>query len=366
MRPNQRTPYRPQPRRSQIRAYFAAPLLTARPKPIPPLQLGRWGTIRWGAWILFALFAGLTGYALFKGWLDWIVFCGAVALVLMVIGLIAGDRVTTLRANHAQAERTYNLSLAAYKDDLNTWGLSETDLDNRATVKEVDERLKSDLIWLRDHRALERLGLVKEHLGGRDPIQVAGPLTDSTLRAPNRTLAMPQSASIFLEHEETSARRAAEDGLIRFPWYDIMVLCLTETHIALYEAEYNFLQGPDHLGDDLPDSVISQCLINERTYEFLYHDIVSVSTMTILLHHAYVVQRDNVAEMFTPAVPAIMPEERYSVLKWFTLSVLGDQAVSVGVTLGDITEKDLPEPLRLDFERHLQFIRTMVREKKGG
>ncbi len=362
----QRIPYRPhlQPRRSQIRAYFAAPLLIAKPKPVPPLNLGWWGRSRWFIWPLLVLMTVLTGYALYRGELGQTIIRGLFAAVLFGIGLYVGDRIAFIREGHDFQERTYNVNWSAYKADLNKWGVTEIDLENPATLAEADERLQEDLSWIREHRALKRLGLVKEHLINWPPILLVGPLPEPTGRSQNRPSFLPalkpDYTTVFQEWEAQSARRDVS-GVIRFPWYDIMVLCPTNTHVAVYEAEYNFLRGPDEFHDQ-PDSIITRSLINERTYEFLYQDIISISTDSGLLHHEVIIRRDIPPN----TIPTASIEETHHFLKSFKISVLGDQAVSVGIALGDIDDRNLPQPLRLDFERHLQFIRTMVREKKGG
>jgi len=163
--------------------------------------------------------------------------------------------------------------LGYYGKQLEKWGLKESDLTKLPSSKQIDQWLDEDLEAVID-LALNKLGLVREEVNKiRPPMVIYGPLLWSTIGIPDDEIVVAKDSNKTL----------------RFSCYQLVVVCLTESRISVYSANFNFLRN---------------VFVSERVVEFLYQDIVSVSTEEIATNYTLpdgqVMRR---AQIFRLAVP---------------------------------------------------------------
>lgn len=154
--------------------------------------------------------------------------------------------------------RPYYKNLKTYKDyeeKLNDylhmakrWNISEEDLALEVSTAEIDKWLQEDMKAV-VIRALDKLGLTQGELV-RNPLVIYGPLFWSTYGIPDDDLVTVKLT----------------DGSLRFSCYQLVVVCLSAERIATYTADFNFLRN---------------VFVNEKCIEFLYRDIISISTQEI-------------------------------------------------------------------------------------
>lgn len=197
---------------------------------------------------------------------------------------------------------------------LEEWGLVEEDISNRfSSVSQIDTWLKEDMQRV-VNQALNKLGLTRGELV-RDPMPIYGPLFWSTDGIPN--------------DEIVSVK--VSDGTLRFSCYQFVVVCLSSEGIATYSANFNFLRND---------------FVYEKIIEFLYRDIVSVSTeeksTNYDLPNGKTMRR---AQVFRVVVP-------------------GD---NIEVVIGSPEIRDLlgGDPVLSNHEQNIRVIREMLRDKKG-
>ena len=214
--------------------------------------------------------------------------------------------------NFNEAGEKYREALQNRQELAKKWDLTEDDLALEPSVAQIDAWLKEDLD-LAVQRALDRLGLVRDELV-REPLVIYGPLFWTTDGIPD---------------DELVAVKLVDT--LRFSCYQLVVVCLSAERIATYSANFNFLR---------------YVFLNEKTVEYLYRDIVSVSTEEKSTNYS---------------LPNGKTLRRTQV---FRLVVPGD---SIEVVINSPEIKDLlgGTPQLSDHEKSVRVIREMLRTKKG-
>jgi hypothetical protein len=128
--------------------------------------------------------------------------------------------------------------------------------------------------------------------------------------------------------------RRGEDGLLRFGYYRMVVVRLTDRHLGAYTCDYNFVRN---------------VVLNERTTEYHYHDVVSVTTR----EESYPYDHLKTGDKLTTK-------------QEFSLSVASGESISVAVESALIRQitgaEGIPDS---GAERAVATIRAMLRDKKG-
>jgi hypothetical protein len=184
----------------------------------------------------------------------------------------------------------------------------------KPTDAQMDEWLNGDIQKIK-HDAFKKLDLVDEQVVGdpNDPILVVGPSRSSLLAV-------------------------GKDGIIRFSIYDVLIVHLTDFHLAAYKCTLDLATGT---------------VKSESTQEYHYTDVVSVSTRT-----------DN-----TDIFAVMVNGEQKSIASYqnFALSVASGEQIQVAIAFPQI--EDIVKSGRLaptGAEKAIKVIRARLREKKGG
>lgn len=127
--------------------------------------------------------------------------------------------------------------------------------------------------------------------------------------------------------------RRGEDSILRFGYYRLIVIRLTERHLGSYVCDYNFVRD---------------VALNERTSEFHYHDVVSVTT-----------------EEWSD--PGNLPTgKKVTIRQDFVLSVASGESIRVSVDTAQIRQITGEEaPPELGAESAVAQIRSMLRGYKA-
>jgi hypothetical protein len=206
--------------------------------------------------------------------------------------------------------------IETYNNNLKAWGLTEDELfeKNMPSLDEIWLWLMEDLDKTKK-LALNKLGLDEETDLVQEPIIIYGPLFWTTPGINN--------------HELVSVKDA--EGKIYFSAYQLVIVCLSEERIATYSANFNFLRS---------------AFFGEKTVEYLYQDIVSVSTeeksTNYNLPGGKTLRR---AQIFRLAVPS------------------GDN-VEVVTSSPEIIDLLGGEPRLTNHDQSVRAIREMLRSKK--
>lgn len=185
----------------------------------------------------------------------------------------------------------------------------------RAEPKPSDQQMdtwhQADLKRIRN-QVLSKLDLLPDQILG-DPNIVVGP------------------------SEGTSAA-LGKDNTVRFSSYDIVIVYLTDYHLAAYSCTVDMHTGLE---------------TKESTQEYHYQDVVSVATQT-----------DN-SRMFKLIVDG--QDKPLANYQKFSLSVASGERIEVVISLPQLD--DIIKNARLaptGAENAVKVIRAMLREKKGG
>jgi hypothetical protein len=188
----------------------------------------------------------------------------------------------------------------------------------KAEPKPSDEQMdgwrNGDLVRIRK-QSLSKLDLVPEQVMGdpNDPIMVVGP-------------------------SEGARLAVGKDGILRFSGHDIVIVYLTDYHLAAYSCTVNMATGLE---------------TKESTQEYHYKDVVSVAT-----------QADN-SRLFKVVVDG--QDKPLADYQKFALSVASGERIEVVIAFpqfGDIIKNARLAPTGA--ENAVKVIRAMLREKKGG
>ena len=270
-----------------------------------------------------------------NNWLNWLnrlyvaLMIGAVLAI--VYGIITGEYETGLPASLgflvsmgwlfwfdktillATSERKlYKERKEQWNNSLKKWGLTEELFEQNQEVP-IFDWLKEDMQTV-IQRALNSLGLTKQELL-REPMVIYGPLFWSTYGIPDDELLTVKFT----------------DGSIVFSCYQLVVVCLSAERIATYSADFNFLR---------------YAFLNEKSVEYLYRDIVSVSTEEKSTNYS---------------LPNGKTMRRAQI---FRLAVPGDN-IEIVINSPEIRDLLGGKPKLSDHEQSVRVIREMLRTKKG-
>lgn len=222
---------------------------------------------------------------------------GTCAALGLVVGLvIVGVGV----AGYFSAQSKYQAALAKTQP-------KPSDAQMDAWLAEDKQRFQSE--------ALDKLDLLPDQILGdpSDPILVIGPRRGAMLQL-------------------------GEDGIIRFSAHDMVIVYLTDYHLAAYQCEFDFGDGR---------------VLTESTKEYHYTDVVSVSTQT------------EASDIFAVMVDG--KEKPIARMQKFALSVASGEKIEVAIAFPqaeDILKNGRMPPTGA--EKAISTIRAMLREKKGG
>jgi hypothetical protein len=159
------------------------------------------------------------------------------------------------------------------------------------------------------------LSLGEAEISFRDPLVIITPLLQAGM-------------------DDWSLWKQGEDRVLRFGYYRLIVIRLTDRHLGAYTCDYNFVRN---------------VVLNERTTEYHYQDVVSVAT-----------QEDS--------APYNLPTgQKLTTKQEFSLSVASGESIRVGVEAALIRQitgaEGIPDS---GAERAVATIRAMLRDKKGA
>lgn len=243
-----------------------------------------------------------------------------VGLMLGPLGVFFGGAMIyagiSQRSKDKRKEAEYRESLKEYQEGLENWGLTESDLEQTPSGQQVDNWLREDLESIREHALNEELGLVREELK-RDPLVIYGPLFWETYGIPVDELAYVR--------EEPS-------DILRFSCYRVVCVFLTDARVATYSCDFNFLRN---------------ARVGEKVVEYLYRDIVSVSTEEISTNYT-------------------LPDGKtLQHAKVFRLAVASGDSIQVVVSSPQLKDMLNGTPNVENQDENVRVIREMLRTKKG-
>jgi hypothetical protein len=238
-----------------------------------------------------------------------------------LISMVASD------SDSARILHKYDEKNRDYGNLLRKWKLSEEELQSLPQSTQVDKWLEEDLDKILE-RSLTKLGLSREDLlaqenlsellptKSQNPMMIYGPLlTKSTI--------IPAHENVFV----------IRDNRIRFSCYEVMVVALTQSRIATYTCHFNFMRN---------------AIVQESAKEFLYRDVVSVSTEELMDNYKF------------------ETGQSLSIRRQFKLAVASGDNILVSVASPEIQEKLGAEPLLSNHDESVRAIREMLRTKKDS
>ncbi len=205
------------------------------------------------------------------------------------------------------------LALLSYLGRKNAYDAAFAKTEPKATDEQMD-------IWMEQDRktlmaeSFNKLDLVNDNvINSHDPLIVIGPVS-------------PTQVAL------------GKDGIVRFSRYSIVIIYLSNYHLAAYNCVWDFVNAK---------------VSEDSTQEYHYQDVVSVSTLTTNSNFT-VTTRDGKTH------PIATQQE-------FSLSVASGERIRVVVALpqaeGILREgKFLPSGA----DKAISTLRAMLREKKGG
>jgi hypothetical protein len=191
------------------------------------------------------------------------------------------------------------------KDYVRAWHNAEP----KPSDAQIDEWRNGDFERLEKRDALEKLDLITDQVAAREPLRVVG-------AGPS-----PQF-------------RRGKDGRIRFSSHEVLIIYLTDYHLAAFKCVI-----------DLHDGGIR----TETTQEYHYDDVVSVSTQA---HNSTLI-------WYEEGQPKQIPTHQR-----FAISVASGEQISVAVAGEPLGSESDPELKRAKYA--IQTIRTKLRGRKGG
>lgn len=184
-----------------------------------------------------------------------------------------------------------------------------------ATDRQIDRWLQESLVKLGE-QSLGKLNLDKSDIVA-DPLVIKGPIVWQTNGIDDSDLLW----------------KIGDDNIVRFGVYRVTIVQLTDRHLGAYACDYNFIRN---------------VALNERTDEYHYKDVVSVST-----------QEQASSYTLPTGVKLTTAQE-------FRISVASGESINVTIgssQINKITGSDqIPET---GAEKAISVIRAMLREKKG-
>jgi hypothetical protein len=236
-----------------------------------------------------------------------------------LIGAMIGMAVISGGLEKSSKEQTeYEESLKEYSSRLREWGLTESDMETVPSGQQIDTWLQEDLENIIEYALTQKLGLTYAELEKtRDPLVIYGPLYWTTPGIPDKEL-------VYVKEKPSN--------ILRFSCYRVVIVFLTRDWVATYSCNFNFLRN---------------ARLGEKTVEYLYRDIVSVST-------------EEVSTNYT------LPDgKKLQRAKIFRLSVANGERIEVATNSPQLKDM-LGGTLNLgDQDKSVRVIREMIRSKKG-
>lgn len=155
---------------------------------------------------------------------------------------------------------------------------------------------------------------------------------------PEQVIRNPNDPIMVVGPSEGARLAVGQDGILRFSGHDIVIVYLTDYHLAAYSCTVNMATGLE---------------TKESTQEYHYKDVVSVAT-----------QADN-SRLFKVVVDG--QDKPLADYQKFALSVASGERIEVVIAFpqfGDIIKNARLAPTGA--ENAVKVIRAMLREKKGG
>jgi len=204
--------------------------------------------------------------------------------------------------------------------------LRQREITELPADNQVDSWLKEDL-----HNILER-GLLKLGLDKQDLIESAewSDVLDTKAQNPMMIYGPLLTTKTTIPEQE-NVYTIGKDGGLRFACYEVMLVALTQSRIATYTCHYNFMRNS---------------IVQESAKEFLYRDVVSVSTEETMSNYTF------------PSGKSL------SVRRQFKLAVASGDNIIVSIASPEIREKLGAESLLSDHDESVRAIREMLRSKK--
>ncbi|WP_119726788.1 hypothetical protein [Thermomonospora amylolytica] len=229
----------------------------------------------------------------------------------------------------------------------------------KPTDREMDDLLAADLLKI-EQKAMESLGLTP------DDLETAGHNWDPVnALSRSKASAMPPAKRPIVVYGPSpdSGYTVGRDGIWRFQRYEVMVICPTHHHLALYRSELNLLTGG---------------LFLEQTQEYQYAHVVSVSTVTVPAPDDYRLRRtdmddkDKEREQERENRARAREDEnavRFAdvVLRQFTVGVSSGGNTSVTVGISDKKNPENQAHLQdSGIQQTINSVRRVLRDKNGG
>lgn len=217
------------------------------------------------------------------------------------------------RSGNSAKKTEYEKTLKQHEEDMKAYEKAYAKAEPKPSDQQMDDWLSGDIVKLKKE-ALHKLDLTPEQV--------------VTERGPDRPL--------IVQGPELDADAAiGADNYVRFSKYGILIVYLTDYHLAAYQCILDMAQG-------IP--------ISENTREYHYADILSVATQAT----------NNFQLTINGEKTPIKDYQR------FELAVTSAHHISVAVSLQlkDLFEKGQLAPTGAD--EAIKVIRARLREKKGG
>lgn len=262
--------------------------------------------------------------------LAWRLIGGAVValggvVALLVVGALVAAVVCAL-AGVALGVQGY-VQLAEFR---RKWRLAEPKPSGDA----MDATLQADLREAAE-RAKRRLDLTDDELELRSD--------DASLPGEHRLAEQGGGPLVVFGPASGSKGRPGADGVWRFTSYDLMVICPTGHHLAIYECKLTFDLGNRS---------------EEDTAEYHYADVVAVSTTTRPTSEFAITQ--------IQVGPAALPLSK-TVTRTLEIIVSSGDRSAIAVSMHDDDKRGKALHLQESgIDQVIRTVRQMLREKKGG
>lgn len=336
----------PDEKRRLIRAYFAEGRIPKRPIPPNEPKLSRSYQLRRVTRILRWATAALALLIILTG--------GSVGLAFLILipGIISFFTFRYVNAHILAVEWQYQNDGARYANDLyeyrerlRQWQILDKDMDNIPSGNQITRWLREDLKKISDEIGMEKLSLIPEQLAmaAEPPKMIYGPILENRKNELD-VLDIPPFEFEAAKFDET-------DQKYRFPCYQFMVIYLDADRISAYAAKFNFLHFT---------------FTASRTFEYLYRNIVSISTEEISIDYrlpqifSFTNSDGNVEFTLNMLLGSPSPIYRIGKVTLFRLAVPSGDSASVIVDMDFPDKKLLDSSIRTDFESQMRFIRSRL------
>lgn len=208
----------------------------------------------------------------------------------------------------------------------------------KPTDQKMDDRLFSDVSRIAEY-GMTRLGLTNDdiELAGSDPIsRMASDDAPESLVGPMTAFGPDYGSGYAI----------GKDGVWRFKQYEVMIICPTNYHLAIYMCVLDFLTGGYRL---------------DATHEYHYADVVAVGTATKPVGSTPqpLVRHD---ESTAPVRFAATAERRFQIVV-----SSGDRSTVISEIRNEANPDDGDVKLQTSgIDELITSLRKVLRDKKGG